>query len=99
MLILPSSLTHDTATACVQMLLQALQADPGSVIEADASALTRFDSSALAVLLECRRASQALGKGFVVRSLDARLAGLSVLYGVDGLLPDAPLPLGANAPA
>ena len=99
MLVLPSSLTHDTASACVQMLQQALQSEPGSLTEVDASALVRFDSSALAVLLECRRASQALGKGFVVRSLDARLAGLSVLYGVDGLLPDAPLPLGANAPA
>jgi phospholipid transport system transporter-binding protein len=81
------------------MLQQALQSEPGGLTEVDASALVRFDSSALAVLLECRRASQALGKGFVVRSLDARLAGLSVLYGVDGLLPDAPLPLGANAPA
>ena len=98
MLVLPSSLTHDTASACARMLQQALQSEPGSLTEVDASALVRFDSSALAVLLECRRASQALGKGFVVRSLDARLAGLSVLYGVDGLLPDAPLPLGANAP-
>ena len=99
MLVLPSSLTHDTASACARMLQQALQSEPGSLTEVDASALVRFDSSALAVLLECRRASQALGKGFVVRSLDARLAGLSVLYGVDGLLPDAPLLLGANAPA
>jgi phospholipid transport system transporter-binding protein len=99
MLVLPSSLTHDTASACVQMLLQTLQSDPGNVVEVDASALVRFDSSALAVLLECRRASQALGKGFVVRGLDTRLAGLSVLYGVQGLLPDAPLPLGASAPA
>ena len=99
MLVLPSSLTHDTASACVQMLLQALQADPGSVIEVDACALVHFDSSALAVLLECRRASQAQGKGFRVRGLDGRLVGLSVLYGVDGLLPDAPLPLGANAAA
>ena len=99
MLVLPSSLTHDTASACARMLQQALQSEPGSLTEVDASALVRFDSSALAVLLECRRASQALGKGFVVRSLDARLAGLSVLYGVDGLLPDAPQPLGANAPA
>ena len=99
MLVLPSSLTHDTASACARMLQQALQSEPGSLTEVDASALVRFDSSALAVLLECRRASQALGKGFVVRSLDARLAGLSVLYGVDGLLPDSPLPLGANAPA
>ena len=99
MLVLPSSLTHDTASACARMLQQALQSEPGSLTEVDASALVRFDSSALAVLLECRRASQALGKGFVVRNLDARLAGLSVLYGVDGLLPDVPLPLGAKAPA
>ncbi len=99
MLVLPSSLTHDTASACMQMLLQALQSDPGSVIEADASALTHFDSSALAVLLECRRASQGLGKGFVVRGLDPRLAGLSVLYGVNGLLPDTPVSAGASRAA
>lgn len=103
----PATLDFATATASVAALDQSLRAGMGkaagaaadSPVVLDLSTLTRFDSSALAVLLECRRASQALGKGFVVRSLDARLAGLSVLYGVDGLLPDAPLPLGANAPA
>ena len=99
MLALPPELTHRQARATLQQLLAALAAAPGGQACVDAHALRVFDSSALAVLLECRRASQALGKGFVVRSLDARLAGLSVLYGVDGLLPDAPLPLGANAPA
>ena len=99
MLVLPAELTHRQASGALRMLLQALKAQPEPKVVVDAGALATFDSSALAVLLECRRASQALGKGFVVRGLDTRLAGLSVLYGVDGLLPDAPLPLGTNAPA
>ena len=99
MLVLPAELTHVQARAALAMLRQAAAVEPGPEVVVDATALERFDSSALAVLLECRRASQAQGKGFRVRGLDARLVGLSVLYGVDGLLPDAPLPLGANAAA
>ena len=99
MLVLPPELTHAQAIASLNMLLQAMKSHKESHLVVDAGALKVFDSSALAVLLECRRASQAQGKGFRVRGLDARLVGLSVLYGVDGLLPDAPLPLGANAAA
>ena len=89
MLVLPSSLTHDTASACARMLQQALQSEPGSLTEVDASALVRFDSSALAVLLECRRAAVLEGKGLVVKALPPALASLAGLYGVQELLPAA----------
>ena len=55
----------------------------------DASALQRFDSSALAVLLQCRREGMSQGRGFTVRALPERLRSLAKLYGVDLLLPAA----------
>jgi phospholipid transport system transporter-binding protein len=86
MLVLPSELTHRQATACLRMLVQALPAQTRSTVVVDASALQQFDSSALAVLLEFRRASLRLGKGFEVRGLTARLRDLARLYGVEELL-------------
>ncbi|MET3443876.1 phospholipid transport system transporter-binding protein [Variovorax paradoxus] len=90
MLVLPTKLTHDDAPACMRMLQQGLkgQADTSTVV--DASALAQFDSSALAVLLECRRESSALGRGFAVKGLSPRLRELAALYGIAGLLPAAP---------
>jgi phospholipid transport system transporter-binding protein len=88
-LVLPAELTHAEATACCRMLAQALRSDPGPLAVADASALQRFDSSALAVLLECRREALALGKTFAVSQLPARLRDLASLYGVADLLPVA----------
>jgi phospholipid transport system transporter-binding protein len=90
MLVLPAELTHEQAPACVRMLGQALRAQPGSLTVADASALVTFDSSALAVLLECRREALALGKGFAVAHLPPRLRELAALYGVGELLPATP---------
>ena len=55
----------------------------------DASALQVFDSSALAVLLECRRSALAAQQTFAVRGLPSALAGLAALYGVAELLPAA----------
>lgn len=92
MLVLPAELTHRQASACLQMLLQGLRSGTEAVVVADASALKVFDSSALAVLLECRRLSQARGKAFAVKGMDSRLAALSILYGVDSLLPPAQAP-------
>ena len=71
------------------MLAQALRSDPSPQAVADASALRDFDSSALAVLLECRREALALGKTFAVSSLHPRLHALAALYGVGELLPIA----------
>ncbi len=90
MLVLPSSLPHDDAPACMRMLQQGLAGQSGSAAVVDAMALTRFDSSALAVLLECRREAAALGRAFAVKGLSPRLRELATLYGVAGLLPAAP---------
>lgn len=90
MLVLPAELTHDHAAACCRMLEQGLRNDPATTVVADAGALTRFDSSALAVLLDCRREALASGKTFSVRALPPRLRVLAGLYGVAELLPAAP---------
>jgi phospholipid transport system transporter-binding protein len=90
MLVLPAELTHEHAAACCRMLGQALRAQPEPNVVADASALSRFDSSALAVLLECRREALEVGKTFAVGRLPARLRDLAALYGVSELLPAAP---------
>lgn len=95
MLVLPATLTHEQAPACTRMLAQAMRSEPGTAVVADASALERFDSSALAVLLECRREALAMGKSFSVAQLPARLRDLAGLYGVAELLPAAP----SGAPA
>jgi phospholipid transport system transporter-binding protein len=87
MLVLPAELTHAHAAACCRMLAQALRSDPETAVVADAAALTQFDSSALAVLLDCRREALALGKNFAVARLPARLRELATLDGVAELLP------------
>lgn len=89
LLVLPAELTHDQAAACCRMLGQALRSQPEATVVADAGSLTRFDSSALAVLLDCRREALALGKTFAVSRMPPRLRELATLYGVDPLLPAA----------
>lgn len=89
MLVLPAELTHLQAPACLQMLLQAMRAQSQASVVADATALARFDSSALAVLLACRREALAHGRQFTVRGLHERLAALASAYGISTLLPSA----------
>jgi len=86
MLTLPTELTHRQANACLQGLLRELQSASEATAEVDAAALTTFDSSALAVLLACRRAALQQGRGFAVRALPAALGKLAGLYGVQELL-------------
>ena len=90
MLVLPATLRHEEAPACMRMLQQGLAGQSGSAAVVDASALVRFDSSALAVLLECRREASALGRSFAVKGLSPRLRELAALYGIAGLLPASP---------
>lgn len=90
MLLLPAEITHDQAAACCRMLAQGLRSQPGAAVVADASGLSSFDSSALAVLLECRREALALGKSLSVSRMPPRLRELATLYGVAELLPTAP---------
>ena len=93
MLVLPSELTHAQALACSRMLAQGIAAETSGTVVLDASALgqqgARFDSSALAVVLECRREAMAAGKQLSVRGLPQRLRELAGLYGVASLLPAA----------
>ena len=87
MLVLPADLTRSQASACLQMLVQGLKAvTDAAVVVVDASALERFDSSALAVLLELRRESQAQGKSLRIRALPQRLRDLGTVYGIAELL-------------
>jgi phospholipid transport system transporter-binding protein len=87
--LLPSEITLSNARTCAYMLAQALRSQGDTVI-ADASGLQKFDSAALAVLLECRREAQIQAKSFSVRGLPDRLRALAALYGVAELLPAAP---------
>ena len=90
MLVLPAELTHSQANTCLGMLRA--RAARAEQVLVDASALTRFDSSALAVLLECRRDALHDGKPFAVRGLPARLQELAQVYGVRELLNELPEP-------
>ncbi len=87
MLVLPKELTHSQATACLRMLVQGLRSQTGPQVVVDATGLSRFDSAALAVLLEFRRESLALGKRFSILGMPARLGDLAALYGIIELLP------------
>ena len=73
--------TATLAEACG--LLQALGEDTERI---DASALTVFDTSALALILEARRRAQARGKTLVVHGAPPKLLQLAKLYGVEELL-------------
>jgi phospholipid transport system transporter-binding protein len=87
-LTLPAVLTHAASAAFARSLPQAVQSQPTEVL-ADASTLRQFDSSALAVLLECRRQAMAAGKAFAVQGAPVRLRELASLYGVEELIPPA----------
>ena len=90
MLVLPAEITHEQAVACCRMLTQGLRSQADAAVVADASGLQRFDSSALAVLLELRREAASLGKTLAISRMPARLRELATLYGVAGLFAAAP---------
>ena len=84
---LPSTLMHPQAKACRDAWVAQLRAAPsGASWTVDASGLSEFDSSALAVLLACRREAMALGQSWAVTGLPPKLQALAGLYGVMPLL-------------
>jgi len=95
MLMLPAVITHAEVPHVLRLFKQTLDQAAGkgpvdaAMLTVDGSALTHFDSSALAVLLECQRMARAKGRAFAVQSLPAKLTELARLYGVDGLLQSA----------
>lgn len=82
MLLLPAILTHEQARDTVRLFRESAARVEGSELVLDGSALQRFDSSALAVIVECKRLAQARGQAFVVRGLPTKLLELGRLYGV-----------------
>lgn len=90
MLLLPDTLTAREARDTLRMLSQGLRAEGNDAVVIDARALTRFDSSALAVLIECHRLAKAWGRAFEVAHMPPKLAELAGLYGVAELLGAAP---------
>lgn len=79
---LPAVLTHAQANACRQQLVQAMQGSTDRQLLIDASGLQTFDSSALAVLLACRRQALAQGQTLQLTGWPERLRELARLYGV-----------------
>jgi phospholipid transport system transporter-binding protein len=98
MLLLPAVITHAEVPHVLRLFRQTLNqaAAQGSteaaMLTVDGTALQQFDSSALAVLLECQRmarANRSNGRAFAVQHLPAKLTELARLYGVDALLQSA----------
>ncbi len=85
-MLLPATITAREANDTQRLLVQALRGESGPVVVFDASELQRFDSAALAVLLECERAAVADGKSIAVCHAPEKLTALARLYGVDTLL-------------
>ena len=92
MLLLPATLTLHEARDTQRLLAQGLKGEPDSGVVISAEGLQHFDSSALAVLLECQRLAQAFGKSFELRAAPPKLMALAKLYGVDELLVGGAVP-------
>lgn len=86
---LPQELTHERAGDWLKSLIFTMQQGSGRQITADASRLVHFDSSALAVLLACRREALEVGKTFEVAHMPDKLRQLAMVYGVSELLQGA----------
>lgn len=89
MLVLPETITHASAAACLASLSRSLDNASGTELVLDAGGLIRFDSAALAVLLEVRRNVLKMGKKLVLKNAPQRLQDLAALYGIAELLPSS----------
>ncbi len=83
---LPETLTLGEASASLAALRQAFLADADPVWRIDAAPLRQLDSSAIAVLLECRRMAAAARREVQIVGAPPRLMELAHLYGVDQLI-------------
>ncbi|MDI1244628.1 MAG: STAS domain-containing protein [Rhodoferax sp.] len=87
MLVLPEMITQANAVACLGALSSDLAQETAAEVVVDAARLSRFDSAALALLLEMRRNVLKMGKSFAVKDAPQRLQDLADLYGIAELLP------------
>jgi phospholipid transport system transporter-binding protein len=86
LLTLPPDLRHSNASDCLVKLRAQIRNSHDLEVEIQAGQLTDFDSSALAVLLECRREAESLSKTLKFKQFPAKLRELALLYGVSELL-------------
>ena len=93
---LPASATLEHAAALAATLPAALAQGSGP-FAIDAAALTAFDTSTIALLMQAQRLAGASGRSFEVVGAPAKLAELARLYGVEELLKlsSGPPPTGA----
>jgi phospholipid transport system transporter-binding protein len=91
MLTLPATIGLTDAKAVMRPLADAISREPADRLTVDAAGLRQFDSSALAVLLECRRLAEKSGRSFQLSGAPPRLSQLARLYGVAELLGFAPV--------
>lgn len=84
---LPPRLDASVARAALQTLRHGVAATPaGAVCVLDASAVERFDSAGLALLLACRRQAMQAGASLRVQGWPTQLRALALAYGVLPLL-------------
>jgi phospholipid transport system transporter-binding protein len=85
---LPAVLLQAQAQSVADGLVTSLttQLTQGGEAVLDASALFQFDSSALAVILACRRAALAQGAQLRITGLPLRAQALAKVYGLSELL-------------
>ena len=89
MLNLPAVLTWREAPQALADLSRQLASQAPGDVTVDASALAHFDTSAIALCLECRRLAQAAEHGLLLVNAPDKLLALARLYGVSGLLTNA----------
>ena len=84
---LPATLLQAQAQSVADGLVDVLGKvlRPGSLAVIDASDLSHFDSSSLAVLLTFQRASAAVGGTLLITGLPQRAKNLAKVYGVSEL--------------
>jgi phospholipid transport system transporter-binding protein len=85
-LTLPANLRHGNASACLAELQTQIRNSAETSLEIQAGQLADFDSSALAVLLGCRREAESLSKTLKFKQFPVKLHELATLYGVSELL-------------
>lgn len=90
MLTLPQVLTQAQALEVLsqfQVVLAQVRRNADEVVVVDGSALERFDSSVLALLLACQRLASVAKLKIVLRGMPLKVLELARLYGVEAVLP------------
>ncbi len=86
-LALPAQAALEQAPALLQQIDAALAAASAEGLRIDASALSAFDTSTVALLLHAQRIARERGVPLQVTGASAKLRELAQLYGVEELLP------------